>query len=417
MNDSNNNTATVLDAIATDPKIATMRPKKSKPLKLFSFAPEFDPALIPRRNWVIKNLLLRGFVTALISPGGTGKSQLINAIGVSLTSTDDFLDIGVDHKANVLIINNEDSTDELKMRVSGICQHHQIVFSQLSESLFMYSGYSDPLILADYSNDGTVKATSKKDELIELIKQHQIDVLIIDPFVSTHQIEENKNSEMDKVVGVFKHIAKETDTAVLLVHHTRKVGTDSEAHAGDVESSRGAKAVTDACRVAITLAKMSHKTADKLDIDRSISKSLFRMDSAKQNYSEAEENSTWFKMTGVQIANSEWIGVPETFNMEPHLKNLQDNSNDIGAHDVAEVLNSICMKLSNPAENLWTDIRPKYMHMANVAQRTADYHIRLLSDNKKVPTRIKVNSGLTDFYIDKKSGGRTSPLIVFREEL
>jgi len=412
-----NTNMNTLDEIIDHPAIELKRPKAKAPLEFFQFPNNFDPATIPPRNWVLKGMLLRGFVSALVAPGGVGKSQFINSVGVSISSAIDFLNLGVDHQANVLILNNEDSQEELQMRVSGICKRHNIEFSQITNSLFMRSGYSEPLILAEEVN-GTVMATSQKNELINLIKKNNIAVLMIDPFVSIHTTEENKNSEMDKVIGILKQAAKETNTAILLVHHTRKTGTDSEAHAGDIESSRGAKAVTDACRVGLTLAKMSRKSADKMEIDFSIGKSLFRLDEAKQNYAQNEEYSSWFKMAGVQIANNEWIGVPEVFNIKPHLDKLQDNNSDVSAHEVAEALNTVCINLANPAENSWTDIRPKYMKYKNgLSQRAADYHFRLISDNENMPTRIRMNSGLIDFYIHKKSGGKTAPFILFRKEL
>ena len=382
----------------------------------FQFHDDFNPETIPPRDWIVKGLLLKPYVSVLVGPGGVGKSQLINTVGVSLASGIDFLNLGVKEQYNVLIINNEDSEDELKMRVSGICQHHNISFNKISDSLFMHSGYSEPLILADNSND-MIKATKKKDELIALIKQKNISILTVDAFVSSHNIDENRNSDMDKVIGVYKSIALETNIAILIVHHTRKMGSDSEAHAGDIESSRGAKAVTDACRAGHTLASMSRKTAKELDIDFSIGKSLLRMDDAKQNYSELNERSSWFRMVSTQIANEEWIGVPEMFNIEPHLKNLRDKSNGLNPHDVAESLNSICIHLANPDENTWTEIRSKYMELKKVSTRTAMNHIKLLSDNPENPTRINSDTGLIDFWIGQKSGGSTAPFVIFRKEL
>ena len=45
-----------------------------------------DPASLPRRQWLIGHWLLRGEVTAIIAPGGTGKSTIGNALALSLAS-------------------------------------------------------------------------------------------------------------------------------------------------------------------------------------------------------------------------------------------------------------------------------------------------------------------------------------------
>jgi RecA-family ATPase len=57
----------------------------------------------------------------------------------------------------------------------------------------------------------------------ELIARN-VDVLVIDPFVSSHGVNENDNSAIDAVAKTWARIAKRANCAIVLVHHSRKLG-------------------------------------------------------------------------------------------------------------------------------------------------------------------------------------------------
>ena len=62
------------------------------------------------------------------------------------------------------------------------------------------------------------------DALVAEIIDKQIDVLIIDPFVSCHELPENDNTAQDMVVKEWGRVADRGNCAVHLVDHTRKMG-------------------------------------------------------------------------------------------------------------------------------------------------------------------------------------------------
>jgi RecA-family ATPase len=75
------------------------------------------------------------------------------------------------------------------------------------------------------------------------------DVLSVDSFIRTHQVNENDNSAMQEVVECFEDIAQAANCAVHLWHHTRKLGGERAT----IEAARGASAFIDACRSARVL--------------------------------------------------------------------------------------------------------------------------------------------------------------------
>jgi RecA-family ATPase len=60
--------------------------------------------------------------------------------------------------------------------------------------------------------------------LIDLAREHRVDVISIDSFIRTHAVNENDNSAIQEVVECFEDVATTAQCAVHLWHHTRKAG-------------------------------------------------------------------------------------------------------------------------------------------------------------------------------------------------
>ena len=141
--------------------------------------------------------------------------------------------------------------------------------------------------------------------LVSEINFHDIRVLVVDPFVRCHDADENDNSQIDFVAAQFSHIAQATGCAISLVHHTRKTpaGTPS-SFAGDVDSGRGASALSNAVRVAHTLSPMGKKDAEALDVPKEDKTRYVRLDDAKGNMSPPAQGARWFERKGVALPNA-----------------------------------------------------------------------------------------------------------------
>jgi RecA-family ATPase len=306
-------------------------------LDAFTFDEDFDAASLPKRPWIIKGVLLRGYVTAGIAPPGVGKSTFaaMTAIMVATGWEKPMLNRPVLEKTNVLLLNNEDDEDELKRKISGICQHYDIGIGELTDRLFVRSGYGSRLLLAHRNKDNMVVATVDNKKVLEFCLRHSIGLIIIDPFISVHDVPENDNTDIESVITEIRSIAKQTGAAVLLIHHTKKTGGDSEQHAGDTEAGRGASSLIGAARISFTLARMSKQSALDKNIDWNLGNRLIRMDDGKINFALRSEKEDWYEMKSVQLPNGDSVGVPEPFDMadiekrkakEKEVKKDQDNA-------------------------------------------------------------------------------------------
>ena len=279
---------------------------------------KIDAGSLPVREWVVGRRLQRGFITAMFAPGGVSKSMFSLLSAFSVASGESYTGESLHRQGKVWIINNEDDESEQLRRLAGIAKHHEID-DRVLNNISLSCGYGNPYVTSTVDKDGNVAHHPNAKKIIAEAKANNVNYIIIDPFISIHQSDENDNNSIQKAVDVLKHIAKEANVAIELVHHTRKAagGKESEEHAGNADAGRGASSLKDACRVVTTLARMSKKTAKELSIDyEEEGRLLVRLDIGKGNYSGPPESASWFKQVSVDIGNGDTVGVHEVFDMD-----------------------------------------------------------------------------------------------------
>lgn len=159
--------------------------------------------------------------------------------------------------------------------------------------------------------EGFARAEEVFVQLAATIRERQIATGVVDPFVSSHAVQENSNGAIDAITKRWKRLAQETGCAVVLVHHTKKLaGREVTA-----EDGRGAVALRDAARVVLPLNPMSEKDAEELGIsDPALRRSLVRIDTGKANRAPPDA-ATWIKLEGQNLDNgselepSDFVGV------------------------------------------------------------------------------------------------------------
>jgi RecA-family ATPase len=109
----------------------------------------------------------------------------------------------------------------------------------------------------------------------------KVGLIVVDPFVSSHELDENNNPQMNVAARAWAEVAAFTESAVLLVHHTLK--TDVSGQAADIEASRGAKALSDAARIGLTLTTMDADEAAGFGISSDERRRYVRLDDGKAN--------------------------------------------------------------------------------------------------------------------------------------
>jgi AAA domain len=259
-----------------------------------------DPTAIPKRQWLYGHHLIRTFGSATIALGGVGKSSQMIVEALAMATGRALLGVAPKHRLRVWLWNGEDPLDELERRIGAACIHYGIDRDELNGWLFVNSGreLDSRIVIATETRDGAVISVPVVEALIETIRFNQIDVVQIDPFISSHKVTENDNNAIDVVAKEWTRIADVTSTAIDLSHHSRKTG----GHEVTVEDGRGAIALLNAVRSARVLNTMTEDEASRAGVVNG-RRSYFKLANGKLNLAIPPDHADWFHMISVRLGN------------------------------------------------------------------------------------------------------------------
>ena len=109
----------------------------------------------------------------------------------------------------VLVYLAEDALPVIRQRIEGMARHRGIDFAGVEVYVI-----TAPVLRLDRDPDRT--------RLLETTRRLLPRLLILDPLVRLHGIDENHAGEVAALLAYFRSLQRELELAVLLVHHTRK---------------------------------------------------------------------------------------------------------------------------------------------------------------------------------------------------
>ena len=286
-----------------------------------------DEADIPPRKWLYGRHLIRKFLSLDIAAGGIGKSSVKVVEALAMTTGRALLGKDVhDGPFNVWLYNLEDPDEETERRLIAAAKRFEISPGDVGNRLYVNSGRDQPVCIAEETQGGARIVRPVSDAIIAQIRECAIDVLILDPFVSSHALSENDNRAIDMVAKEWSRIADICDCSINLVHHVRKQnGTEVTS-----ESSRGAIALIGAARSVIVYNRMTTEEGERAGIAPDTRSFYFRTSNDKANLSPPEA-ADWHRMNNVDLDNGDSVGVacpwqwPDSFDGVTtwHLKQVQ----------------------------------------------------------------------------------------------
>jgi hypothetical protein len=205
----------------------------------------------------------------------------------------------------VLLINGEDSANEIARRIWAFClAHANKIPVQSPDRLFVF-GADDPRVqgLSFLTTDRNISilnrtAIASFEAALETLRP---DLVILDPLIAfCGGGNMNDNALMALLVRELKGLAAKFDCAMMIVHHTRK-GADG----GNAEAVSGAAAIVNLARRAIMPVPMSKDEARELSVLPSEQPRYFKLVDAKSNFALRSANSPWFRLHSVELFNAE----------------------------------------------------------------------------------------------------------------
>lgn len=294
---------TLAEQFAEERKAA--QDEAEKPID-YAFTPYacVDPSSIPARPFLYEPIYIRKFTTGTAALGAIGKTGVVTVEALALATGLPLLGVEPRGQFRVVFWNGEDPMDELARSFAGARMHYGITEEQIGGRLFVDSGRTMPIEIARIDRwDGAKIAVPAQRGMVQSLLERKIDVLILDPFVSTHSVPENDNGAMDKVARTWNEIAEEANVSVHHVFHTTKISAGRVATAMNL---RGAVAALNKLRYVRVLNRMDKKDGEPLGLDTTqLSRYLSADDSEKSNLLPPGSARTWFQLTSVDLGNAD----------------------------------------------------------------------------------------------------------------
>jgi hypothetical protein len=279
-------------AEATTPIVATP----------FAWRPEAE---IPPRMWLYGKHLLRRFVSVDVAAGGTGKSSVKIGEALAMASGRNLYGFEVHGgPLTVWLYNLEDPAEESERRIHATAKWFKLTPGDVEGRLYVDSGRDQRCVIATETDYGARIAQPVYEQIKAQLLEREIDTLIIDPFVSSHEVSENDNRAIDAVVKAWGRLADECNCSINLVHHVRK-GNGQESNA---DSARGAKALVDAARSVQVFNRMSPDEASLAGVAEDQRGFYFRVQNDKANLAPPDK-AAWYRMNNVSLDNGDQVGV------------------------------------------------------------------------------------------------------------
>ena len=233
----------------------------------------------PPQDFIFQGFLA-GSVGALVSPGATGKSFLTLEAAMAVAGGTDLLGFNPLTFGKVRYFAGEDPESEVIRRVHAIGAHlGEEARQKIAKNLFL-----EPVCGSRID----IMIASHRDYIIKHNQDTRL--IVFDTLSRIHQMDENSNGDMARLVSQLESIAKHTRASVLYLHHTSKAAATGGM--GDQQqAARGASALIDNARWCGFVARMTpdeaKKLTDRMDgqpIDDDSRGYYVRFGVSKQNY-------------------------------------------------------------------------------------------------------------------------------------
>jgi hypothetical protein len=201
----------------------------------------------------------------------------------------------------VMIINSEDDLNEMTRRFVAAGRLMEFDEESVADKIVLIENPQDIVIAKLKPSTKILIRTPLFDQLVAAIRQHGVDWLVVDPFAETFEGDENDNSQLKWAGILWREVARATNVAIMLVHHTKKYATGM---AGDVDAARGASALIGVARIVSTLFPMSTTEAEAMGVKADDRPDFLRYDDAKANLNRKSPFAKWFKKQTITLDNA-----------------------------------------------------------------------------------------------------------------
>lgn len=227
------------------------------------------------RVWAIPDFIPAGKVTVIAGPGGVSKSMLTLHILMYAALGKSFGPFKPTQPVKSLYVSYEDDRQEMHKRVFSLVEALRElddgafdmlydIKGTLAQNLLMYAADDDAaswLILTKPDRFSPPERSARVEWLVGFLKRNKVSILVLDPAVYTHQLEENNIADMATYMQTLTAVAKNAGCAVVVLHHMHKAAGWASLDDVSQSSLRGASSFADNARSVGVVVSMPIKDA------------------------------------------------------------------------------------------------------------------------------------------------------------
>lgn len=193
-------------------------PGENPPLRVLRIA-DLPPEPSERPAWLIEELWADQAVGVIGGAPKCCKTYLALEIALAVASGEPCLGrFNVPRPGPVLLFAAEDSPCQVRARLAGLAHARGVDFQDLPVFIILAAQ-----LRLDLGQD--------KVRLAAAIEEHRPRLLVLDPFVRLHRLDENSAMEVSALLADLRALQRRFGLAILLVHHTRKANAEASGQA------------------------------------------------------------------------------------------------------------------------------------------------------------------------------------------
>jgi AAA domain len=171
---------------------------------------ELQTAAASTTSWLIDQLWTTQAVGIIGGNPKSYKSWMALEMAVAVASGSACLaTFAVPAAGRVLLYAAEDSESDLRLRLESLAYQHAIALAHLD-------------IRVITANSLRLDRATDQERLAATLLLHRPALLILDPLVRLHAIDENAAGEIAALLGYLRALQRESGSAIALVHHAKK---------------------------------------------------------------------------------------------------------------------------------------------------------------------------------------------------
>lgn len=187
-------------------------------MSLLPTSPACELDVRPEQHcWLVEDLWADEAVGIIGGEPKSGKSFLALDMAVAVASgTPCLRRYAVKRPGRVLLYAAEDALHVVRTRLDGICHTAGVSLSSIDVQVI-----TAPVVRLDLDED--------QQSLAETVAHIMPTLLVLDPFVRLHRVDENASQQVAPLLAFLRHLQRTHHLSVVVVHHARKGAGNTRA--------------------------------------------------------------------------------------------------------------------------------------------------------------------------------------------